>query len=494
MAYRVSGLDRSTSGIWRFRRALPAEVRSILGKREWKVSLNTKDREVALVRFATEHKKFEQAVAYARAKLSGKPSAKTNQADEAQALLVLSGIKPKEEEPKRRPGQTFEEYREEVVAWHTNRLDLLDALRDEHIDYDTMRKDYEAGHWGTLGYETPMLKSYDPELVAEVRRLLDGNDGSKVSPTLGNALELYLRTQSFKKPDRSPEKTKKAEDQARGAIKVVGSLFRGDSTKLVDLDRSVIRAGCREAWPNHGTHNKYINLLSAVLNNWNRETGSTIFNPFSGLSNSKLEEKNAAARSSFNPSQWRAYVELLKSDPNREVGLIGLIMAFTGCRTEAASGLEVQDVHLKDEIPFLVFRDNSIRQLDKDSRSRAVPISPELLDALRSYQHPSPKKAAFFPRFGSAKGAQNVSVNLRNRLKKLLGGKVDGLVPYSFRHSLEDKMRASGMSTAHQHYIIGHKNLESTKIHEAYGTMMPPKFLYESLVKAIDQGDWGFLV
>jgi len=494
MAHRVSGLDRSASGIWRFRRAIPEEVRSILGRREWKVSLKTKDREVALVRFAKEHKQFEQTVAYARTKLSGYPSAKTNQADEAQALLAIAGIDPEEEEPRRQPGQSFEEHRAELMAWHTRRLDVLDTLRDEYIDYGMMRKDYDDGHWATPGYETPMLKSYDPDLVAEVRRLLDGKDGSKVSPTLGNALELYLRTQTFKKPDRSAEKTKKAEDQAKGAVNVVGSLFRGDNTKLVDLDRSVIRAGCRQAWPNHGTHNKYINLLSAILNNWNRETGSAIFNPFAGLSNSKLEERNAATRSSFNPSQWRSYVELLKSDPNRQVGLIGLIMAFTGCRTEAASGLEVQDVHLTDEVPFLVFRDNSIRQLDKDSRSRAVPIAPELLDALRSYEHPSPKNAAFFPKFGSAKGAQNVSVNLRNRLTNMLGGKVDGLVPYSFRHTLEDKMRASGMRTDHQHYIIGHKNPESTKIHEAYGTMMPPKFLYDSLVMAVWQEDWGFTV
>lgn len=493
MAHRLSGLDRSASGIWRFRRAVPEDVRSILGKREWKVSFGTKDREQALILFAKEHKRFELAVAYARSKLARYPSATLTKAQEAQAMIAIAGIDPREAPPVRKPGQTFEDFRSELAAWWNYRDLLVMNYLEDHTDYATMQKDYDVGHWHGQGYVAPMLASYDPELVAEIRAQLEDRNPSKATPTLWDALHLYLDTQSHKKPDRSPEKAHKARLQAETAIRVVGGLFSGNETKLADLDRSKVRSGCRAAWPNYGTHNKYINILSAILNNWNTETNSNLFNPFAGLPNSKLEQKHASARVSFNPNQWRAYIELLKQDRIQEVGLIGLIMAFTGCRTEAASGLEVQDVHLRAEVPYIVFKDNDIRTLDKDTRSRAVPIVPELAKALAKYSAPSGLSEAFFPRFGNAKGAQNVSVNLRNRLSKLLGGKVEGLVPYSFRHTLTDKMRASGMRTDHQHYIIGHESPESTKIHEKYGTMMPPKFLSDGLLQALEQPDWGFV-
>ena len=74
-------------------------------------------------------------------------------------------------------------------------------------------------------------------------------------------------------------------------------------SKLGDLDRQFIRNWLIETYPNTGTRNRYNNVFSAVINNWNEENKSQIYNPFSGLSNKQLEHEEAIKRRSFTPEE-----------------------------------------------------------------------------------------------------------------------------------------------------------------------------------------------
>lgn len=61
------------NGIYYFRREVPADIRSLIGKREWKVSLKTRSPQEARPRFAAESLKCEEAFAAARDQLAGRP-------------------------------------------------------------------------------------------------------------------------------------------------------------------------------------------------------------------------------------------------------------------------------------------------------------------------------------------------------------------------------------------------------------------------------------
>lgn len=59
------------TGTYLYRKAVPERLRSLIGKREWKVSLHTKDFSEARIRFAAESAKCEAAFAAAEAQLQG---------------------------------------------------------------------------------------------------------------------------------------------------------------------------------------------------------------------------------------------------------------------------------------------------------------------------------------------------------------------------------------------------------------------------------------
>lgn len=73
MAVMAQPWKHPRSGIYYFRREVPAEIRALVGRREWKVSLKTRDLAVARPRFASESARCEEVLAAAREQLAGRP-------------------------------------------------------------------------------------------------------------------------------------------------------------------------------------------------------------------------------------------------------------------------------------------------------------------------------------------------------------------------------------------------------------------------------------
>ncbi|MCG6323950.1 integrase, partial [Vibrio alginolyticus] len=61
------------TGVFYFRRQVPKDIRQIIKKHEWKVSLKTKDLSVARPRFAAELARCEEIFAVSREQLAGRP-------------------------------------------------------------------------------------------------------------------------------------------------------------------------------------------------------------------------------------------------------------------------------------------------------------------------------------------------------------------------------------------------------------------------------------
>jgi integrase len=252
-------------------------------------------------------------------------------------------------------------------------------------------------------------------------KILEGDLKPELTATWSDAVETYLAVNKQDKL-REPLKEKKWEAKTRGLLEKFSKAFKGKSLPLAELDRGQIRLWLLGTYSNEGTRNRYINTFSAVINTWNRENPSKpVPNPFSGLANKQREQEQATKRLSFQPEQFDNFVKAIAAHKNDEIRLVGLLMAYTGCRTSEAAGLQCRDVKLDAEVPHVVFRTNKIRRMDKKGLERAVPVIEPLLSALKGFDRKGERDDPFFPTYGNTRGFDSVSVALRSTLTDAAG-------------------------------------------------------------------------
>lgn len=87
------------SGVYYFRREVPEPIRSVIGRREWKVSLRTKDLTQARLRFAAKSMECEETFSAARDQLDGKARLKVSDAPKLADRWAQSVVDSWESEP-----------------------------------------------------------------------------------------------------------------------------------------------------------------------------------------------------------------------------------------------------------------------------------------------------------------------------------------------------------------------------------------------------------
>ena len=490
MASDLPYLTKSKLGWYEYRRGIPSALRPAFGnKREFKRALKTKVLNEALLGWSAVDKEFNQIVARANRlqNPNGPPltddilSAATTKAKTLERPILLAGASPAER-------NAFEVAEE---AWLIDVENAKSELADRYVDSEQRQKDYNNGKFFEAGYETPYLEPQpdDPDILA-LRQVEEGIPIS-LKPTWHDAVVSYFRV-------HKSQKGKDTLSQAAYEKKMGNLLYKfglslgkqGSATPLDQITRLQARAFKDQYSAASG--NRYNNVLSAVINSWNKENATKqVPNQFKGLTTKSLEKQQSTKRRSFKPEQWTAYVATLSSWHNTEIGLIGLIMAYTGCRNSEAAGLAVDDVKLDGSTPHLIFRDNTIRKMEKDGLDRAVPIFSPLLERLQAYNsRTGPRTSAFFKKYGGKRHFTNVSQQLNSIIRDKLLILDKELVAYSFRHSIIDKARAAGLDNGIAQYLVGHKTSESSRIHVNYGTRTPPKANVDHLRRILDQDVW----
>lgn len=361
MPAKASYLRRSSTGRYSYRRKVPKELapyfpRTSNGRvmREWKQSFRTKDASVAQRRWVEENRKFDQAERVALALRSGQPQ---NTSDYealqiAKQIAIEAGFHPDQAPklPVDANDDDWAKYKEDRRLWlewlEEQRNLIAETDAENRTDYQKLERDYKSGRWAEPDYETPIKKANPKSVLSLAARILEGDLKPPVVSTWADATETYI---SVSKQNKSRDVViqHKWEVKTRGLLNRFALFLGGRDTALAELDRSKIRTWLQSTYENQSTRNRYINTLRAVINNWNRENVSTqIPNPFSGLANKQREQEQAKKRQSFKPEQLKKYIEAILSHSDEEVRLIGLLMAWTGCRTSEASGLETRDVKL----------------------------------------------------------------------------------------------------------------------------------------------------
>ena len=487
MASRISYLVRSKTGFYEYRRKVPTRLRPFFpstktGKlmSEWKKSLNTKHEPIAHRRWLEENNRFNAASEIAEKLASGTPLASYEIEASGNAIAIKDGVHPKQA-PVLLANATDEDiinFKRRVAEWN----DFIVYMHDQYLE-EIDRKYRDAN-----GKEIKWDPS-DPKVAAF--RIMTGEAIVSMEPTWSDATELYIKVNKAGKK-REIVKEQKWELSTRNLLEKFAASNGGKHLRLEDLDRQTIRDWLIRTYPNVSTRNRYNNVFSAVLNNWNKEHKSKVYNPFAGLSNKTLEQEEAIKRRSFTPTEWHSYLLHIENLGDIQLKLIGLLMLYTGCRTNEAAGLQVRDLRIGDNLPHVVFRTNEIRRMDKNGLERAVPLMTPILETYRLYDHEKNPELPLFPKYGTTKGFENVSAKLRHIVNDLMGIDSPEVVPYSARHTMRDRSEVANISTSRAEYIMGHKSAASSRIHQKYGTKTPPSVLLDDMIKIFEVADWGY--
>jgi len=480
-------LKKSPTGWYSYRRRIPERLQKVLGKREFKQRLETKDETVALARLGQVNAKACAQLENAEKQLGIKtPKTSVETLAAARDMLLREGLHP-DQQPTLPAEYTKEEY------------DNFQKARSEWLDqkflFDGIFQESQTIEQGW----TPKYKKNDPTDVWQAAEsILSGEAKSSAEITWQQAVETYFPINKQAKR-RDPHDQQKFETKTRNLFNKFAAFIGGEDTKLKDITRANARAfldtyrqGPKPA--KEGTIGRYSSQIGAVFNVARKEfMDATIANPFEGLRNSAAEHDDATKRRSFTPAELIQYEQCLRNKQQPELQLIGLLMIYTGCRTSEASGLQVRDIDLLSNAPNVKFRDNKIRRLDKKGLSRTVPLATPLLDALREYDMPDDPQAPLFGKYSPRSAADNVSIQLNSLIRHQLGITDPRLVSYSTRHTFKTRGKAARVEDPVIDYLQGHKSEYSTRIAQKYSDGLLPEAFRNDLQRILETENWAVL-
>jgi integrase len=184
------------------------------------------------------------------------------------------------------------------------------------------------------------------------------------------------------------------------------------------------------------TIRRRINSLSAILNYAYAELDLDKRNPFTRLI-IRQEGKDASKRGTFTNEQLKnGYDTAIAS--GSQVKLLMPLLGETGCRLAEIVGLELQDIDIENDL--IQIRPNSIRRLKTRNSNRTLPLVGYAKVAMKLALKEADEKY-LYPRYlkdGTCR-ATHASAALGKWLKKDFG-----MTAHSLRHTLRDRLRASG--------------------------------------------------
>ena len=154
-------------------------------------------------------------------------------------------------------------------------------------------------------------------------------------------------------------------------------------------------------------------------------------------------------------------VRLIDAAPNRLYRMILVLLYATGVRRTEAARIKVEDI---DSQRMVIH----IRQ-GKGARDRDVPLSPKLLEELRSWWRWKKPHGYLFPSTAGQRGVdQSISdKTIWNacRVAAARAGLTKKIHPHMLRHSFATHLLESGADLRTIQLLMGHERLEDTTIY-----------------------------
>ena len=251
------------------------------------------------------------------------------------------------------------------------------------------------------------------------------------SPTISDALELYLRLKGI---DKDKTFIRTANRNIEYIIKVLGNKsIRSYSSS----DASKFRDWLLEQGMSNSTLKRVFSSVKAIINLIINEYGLDITNPFS---KAYLPSIDNEVRESISLKDTKIIQSISKKEDD-ELRWLLLLLSDSGMRLSEALGLSKDDINLNCEIPHIRLIPHPWRRLKTRTSERYIPLTKESEWAcMRILEHNNDSLFAF-PRYTSLKGcnANSASAALNKWLKEKL---IDNYVIHGFRHSFRDRLRA----------------------------------------------------
>ena len=529
------------NGWWYYRRRIPKHLQGVWrddGGRQTEhiLALKTKDEAEAKRRSKFQDRLFED-----KRDLKEEELAASDSLDETrirnfhhwQHRLKEAGLHPSQVPNIDSPPEVIRKF------LNDRRTFLYGSWNDEYQQFEG--GEYDLIHELAMEYDQtgdPAVKQKLDDAVYRMNFALGKAKDGEIQigvPTLDAATGEYLQH-----IERKPTKDEAKKDEARRVERIVGHLafVLGNGDPKAGLQRSIasIRNGdvkqflARLAIREDGSGEpkspaavgRELQTMSSIWNmayeerkeDWPSDVKT--INPFakrrSKLNQEHSDKKKAGLvpdkdRRPFSPRELEIFMFEHLPRMNEEAQLIALIGNHTGCRIGDAAGLKMNDLYLhptnEHPIPFIFFRDNSIRVLTKNGVKRRVPLFGDILDrlieyhdkrisALRAHDSDIPNQP-LFPRYGRGpKGSDAVSNLINQKHIHHLRGGDKKLTFHSFRHTLQHKYLAAGQNTQFAGYISGWKLTGLVgKQSEYVKHGIPPEALIEGLKKAHAAKSWG---
>jgi integrase len=455
------------TGVFSFRMAVPEKLRSVIGKREVKQSLKTKDHRKALVMAMRLHEEWKGRFLAAEQSLTGRTGGSASALtmyDEAVSWLAGLGYEP----------QRIAHVTSEEEYWA--RDDLADELIEEYQrKADPLTSTKIAALQGSLKRPVPSVRD------AVNLYLHEKNPPGKRTEAKAKWFDLHIRRNeryllaSLKRDKPLTEISREDARKFRDYLKERKDSRDGTALKPESVNRS-------------------LQAIMAVFNHAITEFQLDIVNPFKKLAVGDPESKRDK-RHSFTDEQLEAYLAAASEAMNSEAKHCTVLMAYTGARTDEIAGLEVQDVKLDDEeISHIFIRPNQTRpKLKSEASSRVLPLIGPALASVREAVEEARKRngdetslsnAPLFPRYGRPRGADALSAIQNKLIRKKLKITDPKITAYSTRHRMKDKLRNALIDSDLQDAITAHARGQS-RIADRYGNGYLLEVLSKALKKAL---------
>ncbi|MBX8783618.1 hypothetical protein HBA94_07560 [Ochrobactrum sp. GRS2] len=392
-----------------FRLVIPAHLRGLAGKAEFKVSLKTKDHLTALRKYGEVEPYYQNLMEKLRA---------------GETLTSATDL-------------SYEEI-VKIAEMQGRTYTPLDQLLQNPTEF--------------IQTHTNWTKAGKPK-----GRELQSYFGT-VTPTikLSDLVTFYETDQIHLLSPLSDRERSKKINPLQNAVKQL-TAFLGKDIELESLTRQQTRdfhkslkAKIASQEIKANTASKYITHMRVLIKTYKRAHDDESETVFDGLN--FIAEDNARPPFSIDFLNERWFKEDVFATLNPCAKALLFAVIDTGCSFKELCGLNPDhEIKLSATVPHIIIQENQNRQLKTAHRKRIIPLVGYSLRSFQDFPHG-------FTKYATGNGPSNAS-GLINKFMKNNGLlETDDHAIYSLRHTFKDRMRRHRIPEELQHYLMGHKD------------------------------------
>ncbi len=508
-----------SNGWYSYRRRIPAKLKNSFLKsdgkprgNEWKQSLKTRSKSVALKRAVEINDKFEQTKVFAESRLEAQEKPEVDLSRQQRLIRTIEYFRREGVHPDQAPSVLAP--KEEQEAWLKKRDDILSDIRD--WQYEVGIEEGASG-WKPTDTKYTVNDAYY-EMEAELKFLKGDRESikSRLRVTWDVAVDEYL---NYKARISGSSKEFLSGSEATRIRRIADSF----STSMGSSDRYLADISRQDArlWINAeqqrrvsngrsvGTVGREVSTLSAIFSRAIAEYSTTDAqlqnngNPFSRLRGEldkidsdhvRTGQRQAVTSRAWTPDEL-ASLEARLWMMNEEAELCTKLAMFTGARLKDVTGLMIDELKLDtEENSYINFKHNTFRTISKDSIERRFPLYGDMLSDLKDYVSKKDfslhKKLT--PRYAKHSGSSNSLSQLLNIKHIDKFSKDPSLIMHGIRDTLQAKFDAAQFANKVSGYLIGWKNQETVGMQSSYNKQgYPHKDLLEVIKKAHAISEWA---